>query len=281
VTAKVRVRASTARREGTLLGGLDFFAVGSGPPLVHLRGFATTHTNPTGLDRYLQVRLLRPYARTFTVFSINRPAGLPAGATMADVAHQHADALAQHFATPVPVIGVSSGGSVALQLAADHPGLVSRLVLLASGCRLSDEGRAAQKAYLDAVEGHHRGAQHLVRLKTRSPLAGWSAAQLAWLLDPAFRPTNPDDMLRFGRSELDFDLTNRLADVTSPTLVLGGDSDRVYGPDILRATAEGVRNGRLVLYPHTSHGGALVHRGVARDVLAFLAEPHLDVDGND
>jgi pimeloyl-ACP methyl ester carboxylesterase len=145
------------------------------------------------------------------------------------------------------------------------------LVLIASGCRLSDEARAAQSAYLDAVEQRRRGAQHLARMKVASHLGGWVAAGLAWLLDPVLRPKDPSDMLRFGRAEINFDVTNRLADVTARTLVIGGDADRVYGPDILRATAHGVRDGRLVLYPGTSHGATLTRRTLGRDVLGFLA----------
>jgi pimeloyl-ACP methyl ester carboxylesterase len=265
-------RSATVRTD-SLHGGLPCLVVGSGPPLIYLRGFTTTHTNPTGPTRFFEVRLLRPYRDAFTVYSINRPAGLAAGVTMAEVAHQHAGALAERFEGPVPVVGVSSGGSVALQLAADQPALVSRLVLLACGCRLSEEARAAQSAYLAAVEEHRRGAHHLARLKVTSPVTGWLAAGLAWVLDPLLRPRDPSDMLRFGHAEINFDLTERLADITSPTLIIGGDADRVYGPGIFRMTADGVRDGRLVLYPGVGHGTTLSHRKLGQDVLAFLAEP--------
>jgi pimeloyl-ACP methyl ester carboxylesterase len=49
-------------------------------------------------------------------------------------------------------------------------------------------------------------------------------------------------MVAFARAEDAFDLGERLGDITAPTLVIAGERDTVYSPDILRRTADGVRN---------------------------------------
>lgn len=116
--------------DGMLGGILPCFTLGSGPPLVVLRGFTTTHDNPKGPARSFEIKMLRPLAEHFTVRACNRAPGLAPGTTMADVARQHAEALRAEFGGPVDVLGMSSGGSIALQLAADHPGVVRRLVLV-------------------------------------------------------------------------------------------------------------------------------------------------------
>ena len=234
-----------------------------------LRGFTTTHTNPSGLQKLVEVHLLRPLARRFRMLAVNRPPGHAADTTMADVARLHARALDTGFGEPVDVLGTSSGGSVALELAADRPDVVRRLVLVAAGCRLSPEARAAQMRYVEAVEQGRRGAQHLAPLKVGPRWAPVVGAAM-WLLDPLLRPADPRDMARFARAEDAFDLTGRLGDVTAPTLVIGGAADRVYSPAIFRETAEGVRDGRLVIYPGTGHGGTLAHRRLVGDVAAFL-----------
>ncbi|HSL77013.1 MAG TPA: alpha/beta fold hydrolase, partial [Candidatus Limnocylindrales bacterium] len=109
-----------------LPGGLPYFRFGTGPRLVVLRGFTTTHDNPKGLQRTFEVKLLAPLARRFDVFAVNRAPGLSPGTTMADIARQHAAAIREAFGEPIDLLGISSGGSIALQVAADHPDVVRR-----------------------------------------------------------------------------------------------------------------------------------------------------------
>ena len=119
-------------REGTLHGGLPYLAVGQGPPLVVFSGLTAEHANPTGLARWFDVQTLKPMARHFTVYAVNRKPGLAAGSTIEDLAGDYAQAIAQEFSGPVCVEGISTGGSVAQQFAIDHPQLVRRLVLTAT-----------------------------------------------------------------------------------------------------------------------------------------------------
>jgi pimeloyl-ACP methyl ester carboxylesterase len=91
-----------------------------------------------------------------------------------------------------------------------------------------------------------------------------------WLLNPLARPKDPSDMLVFARAEDAFALSRRLGEVTAPTLVIGGDRDAMYSPEIFARTAQGVRDGRLILYPGASHGTTFTHQLLADDVAAFL-----------
>ena len=118
--------------EEVLVHGMPSLVWGAGRPLVYLRGFSTAHTNPTGVERLAEMQMLRPLAGRFRVHAVARPPGLPAGITMAGIAAQHGSALRGRFSGPVDVLGVSSGGSIALQLAADHPSVVRRWSLRAA-----------------------------------------------------------------------------------------------------------------------------------------------------
>lgn len=256
--------------EGLLAHRLPYLAWGTGRPLVYLRGFSTTHTNPTGLQRRFELRLLQPLAEHFRVYSVGRPAGLPGRCSMADIAALHADALSDRFDGAVDVIGVSSGGSVALQLAADHSQSVHRLVIASSGHRMSAEADRAQMRYVMATAEGRRGAHFLAPYKVSSRLGVPVVAAVMWLVDPLLRPADAADMVAFAHAEHDFDLEDRLGDISAPTLVIAGEHDTVYPARIVSATAERVQHGRLVSYPATGHGGTLTHRRFVPDVLAFL-----------
>src|SRR5215475_5559861 len=116
-------------REGTLAGGLNYTAAGDGPPLVQL-AFTPSYKNPTGMAQWATLRFIAPLMQRFTVYSINRRPDLGPGCTMADIAADYAAAIKAEFkGQAVDVLGISTGGSIALQFAADHPELVHRLVV--------------------------------------------------------------------------------------------------------------------------------------------------------
>lgn len=257
--------------EGTLRHGMPYLAFGSGRPLVFLSWFTPDHANPTGRMRNSLLETLAPLAADFRVYAVNRAPGMRAGTTMAEIATEHAQALHAEFGGPVDVLGVSSGGSIALQLAADHPAAVRTLVIVSSGYRLEPHIRSAQLRYAEAVAAGRRGLHYGAPLVLSSPLLARLGAAAMWLIDPFVRPNNPADTLAFVRAEDRFDLTDRLGDITAPTLVAGGDRDGGYPAENFRRTAAGIPNGRVRVYPGVSHLGAIKHPRLITDVRNFLA----------
>lgn len=62
-----------------------------------------TNANPSGIQRWGEMRLLAPLARTFTV---RRRVGLAYGTTMEGLANDYAIALDEEFGGPVDVPGI-------------------------------------------------------------------------------------------------------------------------------------------------------------------------------
>lgn len=60
-------------------------------------------------------------------------------------------------------------------------------------------------------------------------------------------------------AEDDFDINDRLGEISAPTLVVGGGRDRFYPPELFGATA---------------HGGTFADRRFGKDVVAFLRAEH-------
>jgi len=260
--------------EGVLDGGLPYLAVGQGPPLVVLSGFSAEHVNPTGAARRFSLRPLLPLARQFTVYLVNRKPGLPRDSTMRDLAGHYAHALEWAFTGPVAVAGISTGGAIAQQLAIGHPHLVGRLVLVAAACRLGPAGRRMQRELARyTLAGQPRRAWAATGPELAATTAGGHLyAALLWLSGPRLAPADPSDMLAVIDAEDGFDAAPQLHRVTAPTLVVAGDRDRNYTPELFRETADRIPGARLRLYPGKGHASiaTLRYRPAVRETLRFL-----------
>jgi 3-oxoadipate enol-lactonase/4-carboxymuconolactone decarboxylase len=138
--------------------------------------------------------------------------------------------------------GDSVGGAVGLQLLLDRPDRVAAAALLCTGAKIGDEamwtGRIAQ-----------------VSMSGTPVMVAGSAER--WF-GPGFLDRNPEvgSALLHALSEADdegyaqvcgalatFDVRDRLAEIGVPVLAVAGADDVATPPDLLRALAEGVRDG--------------------------------------
>lgn len=262
-------------REGVVGPDMAYLRTGAGAPLLYLPGLSGDHRAPRGSDRGFVLRGIRPFAAVRDVWWVNRRPGLEPGVTMADLARDYAKAVRAELDPPVDVLGVSTGGSVALQLAADHPALVRRLVLVCSACRLGPEGREGQRRVADlAGRGKlRRGGGLMMSMAGRGPVSRRLLWPLGWAMGPSLLGHGDPDLLRTIEAEDAFDLRERLPRVEVPTLLVGGDRDRFYTGGVFEETARLLPNGRLLIYEGKGHAGVLMSRRLAGDVIAFLDAP--------
>jgi pimeloyl-ACP methyl ester carboxylesterase len=266
------VTKSKVVEQGRLGAGLAYLRVGTGRPLVYLPGQTTHNRPPQGMDRWFQVGQLKPFSQHREVWWVQRRESLAPGTTMAEIARDYAAALRDRFESPVDVIGSSTGGTAGLQLAADHPEAVRRLVLLSSACRLGPVGHETQRSLAELLR---QGRTRQANAQMMSMLAGgaggqWLLAKLGWLLGTSLKGEGVSDMLVTIDAENSFDLTCRLPAITAPTLVIGGARDRYYGAEVFRETAAGLPRGQLLLYRDKGHFGTQTSRKTISVVLRFL-----------
>ncbi|PXY36508.1 alpha/beta fold hydrolase [Prauserella flavalba] len=258
---------------GTLHSDMPFLRLGSGRPLVFLPGITPHHRQPSGSEARFQLRQLRPLAEGRQVWWVNRRPGLAQHVTMAGLAADYAGAVHHlRFTGPVDVVGVSTGGSIALQLAADHPDTVRKLVVVSAAYRLGDAGREAQRqaaAWLRAGRPR-RAAATVMRMLGTGPLSRGTLGACGWLAGKGVLGDGDPDVLATIGAEDQFDLESRLGDIAAPTLVAGGARDSFYGEELFTRTAALIPKAELTLYPGKGHLSTHVHE-VAADVLAFLA----------
>lgn len=240
-------------------------------PLVYVPGLGPSPTGRTSMQRLLQRVGTAGLARTFDVWLPARRGSLSAGTTIAELAAEHARAIRSRFDRPVDVIGESTGGSIALRLALDHPDVVRRLVLVSAASRLGDQGREVQGEIARALRigSPRRAAALLLGTTTTRPgrrallrLAGRALGGAA--LGPA------GDLIRLIEAEDAFDVSSELHRVSAPTLLIAGARDGYYSPDRFRTTAAGIAGSTYLEHPGLGHRTALTSRTIRRRIDAHL-----------
>jgi pimeloyl-ACP methyl ester carboxylesterase len=206
------------------------------------------------------------------VWSIDRRAGLETGITMSDLAAEYAQTIRGLFTEPIDIVGVSTGGGIALQLAVDYPELIHRLVLVSAAYRLSEFGRQVQRQIATALrEGHPRRAAGLFLSNTGATPVRRALLAVAGRLAPRIVVGHEDaDLLATLDAEDSFDLEARVSEIAARTLVAGGGNDRFYTAELFAQTAARIPNAKLTVYPGAGHVGTQGNRRLVRDILAFL-----------
>lgn len=255
---------------------------GPGTPLLVLGGVEIGLRRLSGSE---QAHLRRWQGRTARrpVVVMGRP--LPDDAADADrLMHPRiiADAVARalralrEVAAPVVVEAESGGGRIALWLTVDHPELVGRLVLSSVASETPPDsamtGRMAQ--WLDLAE-RGQWADFFAHLALQLKPAGSVHAE-AFPIDAHFQPhpSTPERFIGELRATLDPSsfVTDRLGEISVPTLVLAGGQDQVVPLESTRLVAGRIPGARLEVDPECGHTVRGSFTGYDELVETFLAE---------
>ncbi|MDS0298884.1 alpha/beta hydrolase [Halogeometricum sp. S1BR25-6] len=267
----MRLTTPTVDR-GRFDGRIPYYRAGDGPEtLVVLPGLSDAFSGSRAATAaHLARTASRGLTDDFTVWTVGRPRDLDPDATTRDLAGAVATALDELDGGHV--LGCSMGGLVAQHLAADYPDHVDRLVLAAAGAHVGDAGRAVLNDWETWAASEEWGK--LYASVVRETYAGWRRRAYPALLravGPALAPPSPDDVLTSIRAVRDHDASERLEEVTAPTLVLGGSEDRLFPADLLRETKAALPDATLALLSGAGHAAASEHpRVFGRAVKRFL-----------
>jgi pimeloyl-ACP methyl ester carboxylesterase len=249
--------------ERGVIGRLPYVALGSGAPMLFVGGlYPRAGVEAFGDRSMTSSALLRSFAKRRRILYVNRRRGLPRGMSMADLAEEHADAIRSLGGGPIDVAAISTGGSIAQELAADHPDVVDRLALISTACRLSPQTRDLQRRVAARIRrGAHRQALAVMAAGFIPPRRGQlAAAAVAWLAGPPLLARGDDlaDMATTIEAEDAFDLATCRTPIRAPTLILAGGADRFYSPELFAETARLIPGSRLRVFEGRGH--ATVHK---------------------
>ena len=217
--------------------------------------------------------LYRMYATDYTVYMFSRKRNLREGCTTRDMARHLMQAMKALNIQNADLLGVSMGGMIAQHFAADYPDMVNKLILVVTSprpnpilteainewkaCALADDHTALMDSNLRRIysENYYRKNKWMV------PITG--------------KLTKPKSYARFltmADACLHHDAFDRLASITAPTLVIGGEQDRCLGGEPSREIAVQIPGAQLKIYPQWGHGLYEEAADFNDTVLAFLAE---------
>lgn len=237
---------------------------GDGPPVLLLHALAGDHRGLEPVSKRLasRWRCLRMDLRG-SGHSPSTPPPYTTSLLAADVE----DTLQSLGLGPVHVVGTSTGGAVAQELALAHPERVASLTLVSTW--------GARDAWLSAVlDAWARQRPHLTDEDFYPAIAAWAFTHQAYdhglyeLMRDAMRedplPQPIDGFVGQATAARDHDPGARLGEVTAPTLVVVGEDDVLTPSRLSRDLAGLIPDARLHVVP------ALGHALFAEDPAAFV-----------
>ncbi len=257
---------------GYTKNGLPYARIEGGPRnLVIFEGLNFNHAPPSGLQLRMTVGGYLSFADHYTVYYAGRKPGLPQGYSIKDMADDYAVMIENEMKAPVDVMGLSTGGTIAQQFAVDYPQLVRRLVLASTGYALSENGAAAQKKVIRFTrQGKWRSAAVAMAGAMASGMARPVLTVLLWMIGKNMFQSagGPSDGLSELEAEDSFNFKERLPEIKTPTLVIGGENDGFYP---IAETGAGIPFAKLILYKNAGHMASMKRR-FNHDILVFLTD---------
>ena len=256
---------------GVLSGGFPFVECGSGDRLLIVinggQGFVR-RVDPTRALRDAQ-RLSRMLPAGVRFILLGYPPHPVPQNSLKALVDDLASAIRGRWAGAVDVAGISYGGILGCWLAARHPDLVKRLVLVASARGFSLEGeQRVRRQIAFAQRGDYSGFTsdfaaifrrrwlnaliwlriHLGRKRLAQGMndANIIVSYLSTILEAGIPPTEQ---------------------IRAPTLLVGGSHDQFFGDGMMEATVKSIPDARLHLLPGETHMAPIER---AKDVAAAI-----------
>jgi pimeloyl-ACP methyl ester carboxylesterase len=171
-------------------------------------------------------------------------------------------------------VGVSLGGTVALQLALDHPTLVLSLVLINTFARLRPDGLRSWLYFaMRMILMHTLGLGAQARLVARYMFPRPDQENLRRQLYQQVSRANPRAYRATMWALWRFDVECRLREIRVPTLVITGSLDRTVSPRNQRLLVERIPGARHVEVADANHAVPMDQPAIFARVLAeFLKD---------
>ena len=191
----------------------------------------------------------------FTIYMFSRRAKLPFGHSISDMADDQKKAFDYLKLQSVSLLGVSEGGMIAQMFAAKYPQITDKLVLAVTAPCINDIAMERLDSWLRSVRKkdhkalmidtaeHSYSDKYLKKYRIIYPFIGSIG-----------KPK--DNYARFminASAIMIFNAVDMLKNITAPTLIIGGDRDKIVGKDASYELHRYIKGSELHMYEGLGH----------------------------
>jgi pimeloyl-ACP methyl ester carboxylesterase len=228
---------------------------GKGKPVLLIQGLGY----PSGMW-FMQVPALSRHFRTLVMD--NRGVGKSDKPdeeyTAALMASDAAELLRSLGIRKAHVVGVSLGGYIAQELALNHPGLVDRLVLMATSCGSPRYLELTKALWDEIAKLAGLPPEQIIRQGMSFAVTEKFFFDFPEMIERSvgIRMENLQPLYAFSRQSaaaMGFDSRGRVHLIRQPTLILAGARDRVMPLVLTEELAKRIPQAQLKVFPHAAH----------------------------
>lgn len=250
---------------------MDYISFGKGNDiLIILPGLGDGLTTVKGMAIPMAM-IYRLYAKDYKVYVFSRKNHLNEGYSTRDMAKDQATAMKILGITKAKVLGVSQGGMIAQYLAIDYPDLVDKLVLTVT---LSKQNSGVQAVITNMIksaeQGNHKGLMIDTAEKSYSENYLKKYRLLYPLLGRIGKPKSYNRFLIQATSCVQHNTYEKLGNIVCPTLVIGGDDDKIVGVAASIELADKIKDSELFIYKGLGHAVYEEAKDFNKRVISFL-----------
>lgn len=250
---------------------MDYISFGKGKEiLVILPGLGDGFTTVKGTALPFAMAY-RMYAKNYKVYVFSRKNRLKQGYSTRDMAKDQAEVMNKLGIVKADIMGVSQGGMIAQYLAIDYPNLVNKLILAVT---LSKQNETVQKVVSSMIEiAKHEDYKTLMMDTAEKSYSEKYLKKHRFLYSILGRVGKPKDFSRFliqANSCISHNAYHELDKIESPTLIIGGDSDKMVGSNSSVEIAERIRISELFIYKGLGHAAYEEAKDFNFKILDFL-----------
>lgn len=234
---------------------MDYVVFGNGSkPLVLIPGLSDGLKTVKG-QAFTLSRYYKQFTKEYKLYVFSRKNQLEDGYTTRDMARDQKAAMDKLGIHKAYVMGISQGGMIAQYLAIDYPDKVKKLIL---GVSVSKQNPTLQKVITSWIKMAEVGDYGALVIDTTEKTFTEEKLKKYRLLFPIMKrigkPKSFDRFIIQAQACLFHDAYGELKKIQCPTLVIGGDSDKVVGQHSSEEMADRIKGSERMIYSGLGHG---------------------------